>query len=67
MDTIKNKIKKIKNEEDATNLKFKKIFKPVTDNLETLIKGNDNEDTKTINVSIDLSKNEKKITMNLKK
>lgn len=58
VDSIKNKIKKIKNEEDAANLKFKRIFKPLTDNLVTLIKAGDDKDKQILNVSIDMSKNE---------
>lgn len=38
VDTIKNKIKMIQNEEDESNLKFKKVFKPIIKPLETLIK-----------------------------
>lgn len=38
VESIKNKIKTIQNAEDADNLKFKKLFKPITDPLETLIK-----------------------------
>lgn len=40
IDIIKNKIKVIQNEEDAATLKFKKVFKPITEPLETLIKVN---------------------------
>ncbi|CAG9790375.1 unnamed protein product [Diatraea saccharalis] len=57
VDNIKNKIKIMQSEEDAANLKFKKVFKPVTDNLETMIKGNDSNKP-TLNVSIDMSKHE---------
>lgn len=39
--TIKNKIRMMQNEEDESNLKFKKVFKPITDPLEVLIKKND--------------------------
>lgn len=52
---IKNKIKTIEREENAANLKFKKVFKPITDNLESLIKGNDNKDKPAINFSIDMT------------
>lgn len=45
IDTIKNKIKTIQNEEDTASLKFKKVFKPITDPLETLIKANDKDKT----------------------
>lgn len=41
VDSIKSKIKTIQNEEDTAHLKFKKVFKPITDPLETLIKAND--------------------------
>lgn len=57
VDNIKNKIKIIQNEEDDANLKFKKVFKPITDNLETMINGNEKEKP-TLNVSIDMSKND---------
>lgn len=43
IDTIKNKIKIIQNEEDTANLKLKKVFKPITDPLETLIKTSDKD------------------------
>lgn len=56
VDNIKNKMKIIKNEEDAANLKFKKVFKPITENLETLIKTND-KCLPAINLSLDLPKN----------
>lgn len=36
VNSIKNKIRMIKNEEDSENLKFQKIFKPITDPLKTL-------------------------------
>lgn len=45
VDSIKNKIKTIQNAEDVDNLKFKKLFKPITDPLETLIKVNDKNRT----------------------
>ncbi|KAL4702266.1 hypothetical protein ACJJTC_002861 [Scirpophaga incertulas] len=54
VDSIKNKLKEIQSEEDAANLKFKKVFKPITDNLETMISGSD-KDKATLNVSIDMS------------
>lgn len=58
VDNIKNKIKKIKNEEDAANLKFKRIFKPLTDNFDTLMKTSEDKDKPILNMSIDMSKNE---------
>lgn len=54
VDNIKNKIKEIQSEEDAASLKFKKVFKPITDNLETMIKAHD-KNTPTLNVSIDMN------------
>lgn len=54
VNNIKNKIKQIQNEEDIANLKFKKVFKPITDNLRTIIKSND-KDKPALNVSIDMS------------
>lgn len=36
IDNIKNKIQTIKNEEDAAHLKFKKVFKPITDPLKAM-------------------------------
>lgn len=53
VDSIKNKIKMIQNEEDEANLKFKKVFKPITDNLQTIINPND-KDKPSLNVSIDM-------------
>lgn len=52
VDSIKNKIKTIQNEEDTANLKFKQVFKPITDPLETLIKAND-KNKPTLNISRD--------------
>ncbi|KAL4704926.1 hypothetical protein ACJJTC_009284 [Scirpophaga incertulas] len=53
-DNIKHKIREIKNNEDAANLKFRKAFKPITDNLETIIKST-SKDNPVLNVSIDMS------------
>lgn len=60
--SIKKKIKLIQNEEHATELKFKKVFKPITDPLETLIKVKGTEipdlnvsrNTNTIDTAMDL-------------
>lgn len=57
VDSIKNKIKTIQNEEDAADLKFKKMFKPVTDNLNSLIKASDDK-KQTLNVAIDMPKDD---------
>lgn len=40
VNNIKNKIKKIKNEDYEADLKYKKVFKPITDSLETVVKIN---------------------------
>lgn len=40
VNNIKTKLKMIKNEEDAANLKYKKVFRPITNSLETFIKVN---------------------------
>lgn len=45
VDSIKNKIKTIQHAEDIDILKFKRLFKPITDPLETLIKVNDKNRT----------------------
>lgn len=58
VNNIKGKIKEIQSEEDTANLKFKKVFKPITDNLETIIKAN-GKDKPTLNVSIDMSSRDK--------
>lgn len=42
VDSIKNKIRMIQNEEDSTTLKLRKMFKPITDPLGTLINVNRN-------------------------
>lgn len=42
---IKNKLKLIRNEEDASNLRYQKVFKPIIDPLATLIKVNENDMT----------------------
>lgn len=47
---IKNKLKTIQNEEDASSLTYKKVFKSIIDPLETLIKVNE-KDIPTLNVS----------------
>ncbi|CAG9791452.1 unnamed protein product [Diatraea saccharalis] len=54
VDNIKNKIREIQSAEEAATLKYKKVFKPITDNLETMIKSND-RNKPTLNVSIDMS------------
>lgn len=45
VNSIKNKLKLIHDEDDAANLKYKKVFKPITDPLETLIKVNERDTT----------------------
>lgn len=47
---IKNKLKTIQNEEDASSLTYKKVFKSIIDPLQTLIKVNE-KDIPTLNVS----------------
>lgn len=56
VDNIKNKIKMIQNKEDAASLKFKKVFKPITEPLETLIKVNKNVSSNS-NISQSSNKN----------
>lgn len=54
---IKKKIKMIQDEEDAANLKLKKVFKPITDPLETLIQAND-KNTFSLNTTNTINEND---------
>lgn len=60
---IKKKIKMMQDEEDAANLKLKKVFKPITDPLETLIQANDKKTT-SLNISNTLNENDTPMDLN---
>lgn len=63
VDNIKNKIKTIQNEEDASNFKFQKVFKPITDPLEMLIKVN-GKVSPSLSVSKNMNKHDTFIDLN---